>query len=890
MRTRPGLGWSNIKPETIHNLYLSRTIHSTNPSFDVKRYSNGKYRSLSLDYHLPDVHRKLTQYKYHNRLLNQRLKQYQSANDAQKNLLKHYQSVSDALKNLLKQYQSVSDALENLLKQHRRLDQHLEYHLNQYRHLDQHPEQGLSPFIRSDSIREVSSKNNHVMHAWIQFITTPTADTQGTALLLHFDDKRYVVGNIPEGFSRACIQMGIKLTKASDIFITGKTEWQNTGGLMGLVLTMADTAAASATTERTKKNPRANDTKPSVTIHGGVNIAHTLATGRRFIFRKDLPVYVKEYLETDSSCKSEQGWEPDWADSNLQVWAMVIESSSDGKLTTLVESKSPGKRSFDDFSRESSVPIERAKVAEPRGSPPSLQEDICANVVMDMFASSWHKNNLDELPLAEVAMPARLFVRNKYTNQIEKYRGALPGQGPVPDIKVLVQKPWPFQTHLPQTSPSHNAVSYIFRCQRQRGKFLVKNAEALNVPPGKLRRQLVEGLDVQLKDGTIVKPEMVLGKGKEGGGVVVADLPSDLYVHGLLSRPEWKAPEVMTGVEAVIWILGPGVSKSEDLQNFINDHKHLKHIISSPDVCPNYLAFNSSALVTGRLNQLDPLRYPIPIHNNAQSCQGQQIMEKYCGSEIILAERGLKVQLEPSVSIGKEQIVPPMDFREQELELPESVRSLADHARQEILSEPMQTEIKNQHLPSPDAEIICLGTGSSTPSKYRNLSGTLLRVPGAGSYLLDCGENTLGQLRRLYSPTELGDVLRDLKLIWISHLHADHHLGTISVIKAWRKAVYGKSSAAQEPSRNSPIKDTHADAFGSEPRLCIISSKKQLECLKEYSFVENFGFHHLVYICSIKVNEANVRLGLNWSDKFLDFENGDSLLYVNTYMILLSES
>ena len=90
-----------------------------------------------------------------------------------------------------------------------------------------------------------------------------------------------------------------------------------------------------------------------------------------------------------------------------------------------------------------------------------------------------------------------------------------------------------------------------------------------------------------------------------------------------------------------------------------------------------------------------------------------------------------------------------------------------------------------------EAEIVTLGTGSALPSKYRNVSATLLRVPGWGSMLFDAGENTLGQLKRVFPADELKEVLRELRVIWISHMHADHHLGTVSVIRAWYEEKHG---------------------------------------------------------------------------------------------------
>lgn len=47
-----------------------------------------------------------------------------------------------------------------------------------------------------------------------------------------------------------------------------------------------------------------------------------------------------------------------------------------------------------------------------------------------------------------------------------------------------------------------------------------------------------------------------------------------------------------------------------------------------------------------------------------------------------------------------------------------------------------------------DVEIVFLGTGSSQPSKYRNVSSIFINLFSKGSLLLDCGEGTLGQLKR----------------------------------------------------------------------------------------------------------------------------------------------
>lgn len=101
-----------------------------------------------------------------------------------------------------------------------------------------------------------------------------------------------------------------------------------------------------------------------------------------------------------------------------------------------------------------------------------------------------------------------------------------------------------------------------------------------------------------------------------------------------------------------------------------------------------------------------------------------------------------------------------------------------------------------------DMEIVLLGTGSSQPSKYRNVSSIFINLFSKGSLLLDCGEGTLAQLkRRLFNFSTsvfilsisqnvliftivyrfgvegADNAVKALKCIWISHIHADHHTG-----------------------------------------------------------------------------------------------------------------
>lgn len=75
------------------------------------------------------------------------------------------------------------------------------------------------------------------------------------------------------------------------------------------------------------------------------------------------------------------------------------------------------------------------------------------------------------------------------------------------------------------------------------------------------------------------------------------------------------------------------------------------------------------------------------------------------------------------------------------------------------------------------------------------VSATLLEIPRDGTFLLDAGEGTYGQMFRQFggyrrTPDQKNSVdtrIENLKGIFISHLHADHHLGIVSVIDRWNK-------------------------------------------------------------------------------------------------------
>lgn len=675
------------------------------------------------------------------------------------------------------------------------------------------------------------------IRSYVEFITTPTVDTPGTLLVLHFDHKRYLIGRVGEGSQRACIQRGIGIKKVNDILLTGWTKWENLGGMLGIILSLADVkssaASSAAESQRINAERRATQNLLPVTaavtttveplrLHGAPNLDHLIGTARRFIFRTGMPLQTTEHYPERETRNS---WEPTWSDDSVRVYAMPIEPAN-VQTDQDRQPASPRKRSYDEMNRrDSSTSVE--------------YEHMRKQVVKKMFDSDWRYDALIPMQLSDVKEPASIFIRDPVSKQTIPYSGPPASElsfEEASNITVLVREPWPgaLTEFLPPTKCSEVAMSYIIRNHPQRGKFLPMKAKEFEIEPPSLYSVLANGTPVKNIHGRTITPDMVLEPGKQGGGFAVVDLPTPDHVESLIARPEWKANEIMDGVGAIIWILGRGLATDPRIREFQREMSALEHIVASPDCCPNDISISSAAASLLRYHRAEPTMFPKLIQSAPTSeirSANTGVAEDGC--KYTVAERGLVVGLVPDLALETRKVVLPMNTAAIESSIQEELGHLYDDPQLNVLPTSEEMARWRTAFQHGDVEIITLGTGSSHPSLHRNVSSTLVRVPGCGSYLLDAGEGTLGTLRRMFTTEELATIFKDLKLIWISHLHADHHLGLASMIKAWYQAVFN-GNPSSEPNG--------ALASGN---LAVISDAAMLHWLAEYSSVEDFGYSRI---------------------------------------------
>lgn len=87
-----------------------------------------------------------------------------------------------------------------------------------------------------------------------------------------------------------------------------------------------------------------------------------------------------------------------------------------------------------------------------------------------------------------------------------------------------------------------------------------------------------------------------------------------------------------------------------------------------------------------------------------------------------------------------------------------------------------------------DVRVVFLGTGCAAPSKLRGSSGIYLDFcSGKEGFLLDCGEGTFGNLCRYYGRKEGIERVANLCGIWISHHHADHQAGILTLLEVFAR-------------------------------------------------------------------------------------------------------
>ncbi|KAK9472956.1 beta-lactamase-like protein [Dipodascopsis tothii] len=395
------------------------------------------------------------------------------------------------------------------------------------------------------------------------------------------------------------------------------------------------------------------------------------------------------------------------------------------------------------------------------------------------------------------------------------------------------------------------SLSYIIQPHPIRGRFQRDKALALGVPPGPAFGKLTRGLAVTLDDGTEITPDQVVDPPRLSHRIIVLDLPTPEHAQAAAALPPatWlrrlatpdtpvdvpgEDPEATIGV--VVHLLGKDVDPHAPAYGeFMASFGDAKHLVSHPDVVPDDLAFTRAALQNLTLRTLAPgcfrelytrpARAPLPPSDRVLPALAGTLfdirpIEASASSDERLSTADAWQQV--PYTMGADGVDWP-GMLGQITALVPSFEADAAAAAAEVA----RIEVPADANPiCSGAELLTVGTGSALPSLFRNVSGSLLRLPGF-SVVLDCGESTYANMNKLYGPDQTPGVLRDVKLIFVSHLHADHHLGLLMLLRQRALAFDAAGTTVGAPERE----------------IFVVAPVKIATFLAEWAPLGGFGFY-----------------------------------------------
>ncbi|CAO3608173.1 unnamed protein product [Cunninghamella echinulata] len=349
---------------------------------------------------------------------------------------------------------------------------------------------------------------------------------------------------------------------------------------------------------------------------------------------------------------------------------------------------------------------------------------------------------------------------------------------------------------LPRTSPDNTCISYICQTSSQIGKFRPDKAKKLNIPMGPLWGKLQKSPSITLDDGTVITHDQVCDPDLPGSIFMIIDCPSVHRIDGLIYSPEFEPyqntadPNCIPKV--IIHLVDDNVLANSKYREWMNKFSpETEHVISSEGYCAQSTIFRSHALSQYKLSQLDEQIFKIPEYNNTPKLSLTKFDD--LPPKVYPLLNKTRFSLDPKKGLEKTiDETPPFDVKNKDKNMIEFDQN---KEFQQAIQEARQSskEMNNiKPFPGDDIQVITLGTGSSIPSKYRNVSATLIKIPRFGSFLLDAGEGTYGQMLRYFGQDNIEKEINDLRCIFVSHLHADHHLGVIQLLTKRKKFNHHK--------------------------------------------------------------------------------------------------
>ncbi|XP_046740756.1 ribonuclease Z, mitochondrial [Diprion similis] len=355
-----------------------------------------------------------------------------------------------------------------------------------------------------------------------------------------------------------------------------------------------------------------------------------------------------------------------------------------------------------------------------------------------------------------------------------------------------------------------DAMAYICKFKDRPGTLSLIKCVEQGVPSGPLFGKLKEGKDVTLEDGRIVKSSDVMGPTEPGSVVIVLECPTVDHLESLVENPifedyqqstaeednipfcivHFTPVEVMADPRYKKWMnaFGPGpiqlvINEQNDClgSEAVHEMQHMLHLLH-PTIFPflSEQGFDKENLPDQEIIEGNEEKLVEQLMGNSSRSVISAENIKPDDSTVSQAKTLHCIRLRPKNGLDRslELELQPKKYIDKAMEIDGFLDALA------CLQTDINLKTKELGEIAEYPKLIFLGTGSCAPNKHRNTSGILFRITENSSILFDCGEGTVTQLMRFYGKSEVYKVLASIKAIYISHLHADHHMGLIGLLKA----------------------------------------------------------------------------------------------------------
>ncbi|XP_017785544.1 PREDICTED: ribonuclease Z, mitochondrial isoform X2 [Nicrophorus vespilloides] len=539
-----------------------------------------------------------------------------------------------------------------------------------------------------------------------------------------FTDQSRYLFNCGEGTQRLAHEHKMKLAKLEHIFVTQAT-WKNMGGLPGTALTIQDVGV------------------PKITLHGPKGLDFLFKATKRFVVMKNLKLEMADCEEGSS-----------FSDNVMNVQyvplskADLCDGTNEGDKCT----QTAGSPNMDVATSTESRDTRKRRRSKSRSRSRSLSvsEDETNYYGNEIDGTKFASNSISEEAKAELA----------------------------------------------ETKEKGVVMGYICRLTPRPGTLCLEKCVKFGVPPGPLLGQLKGGSDVTLTNGTVVKASDVCEPDDPGPVFLVVDCPGEEYLDSLVNNASYrKHQENAVCDEDLAYLVVHFTPKNvmqhpkyqRWLQMFSPSTRHMA--INDANVC---MGSTSVHRIQCQLNLLSPDIFPLLGDKGTKITVVKEDEEKTTttttntcrsDSQIIQPSTVGIFHLRPrkGYDVSNELKLNPKEYVEEGMKVVDVEDTLPELERK--LSEKKSTLVVNEY-----PKVLFMGTGSCIPNKTRNTSGILLQISDKINVVVDCGEGTYGQVVRFFGEEKSRDVLARTEAIYVSHLHADHHIGLIGYLQGRRRA------------------------------------------------------------------------------------------------------